>query len=158
VVQHISAGFAEGLATWLDQTVPIAVAMAADGAPAAPGAWLAPPGAHLELAVTRRLRLDRHTAAGPHRPSGDVLLGSIAEVAGPAGVAVVLSGIGRDGASGAAAVRRRGGLVIAQDEESSAVYGMPRAAMAGGSGLVLSPDEIAACLSGLRHRPLAMAP
>ena len=70
------------------------------------------------------------------------------------GVAVVLSGMGSDGAAGAAAVRRSGGLAIAQDEESSAVWGMPKAAIDLGAEVVLSLGGIAACLLGLRHGPL----
>jgi two-component system chemotaxis response regulator CheB len=154
VVQHISAGFTEGLAHWLDQSARIPVGIAADGALAGPGAWIAPEGAHLKLAPTGRLCLDRRTAAGRHRPSGDVLFDSIAAVAGETGVALVLTGMGSDGARGAAAVRRGGGLAIAQDEESSAVYGMPQAAVACGVDLVLSPDEIVACLMGLRSEPV----
>jgi two-component system, chemotaxis family, protein-glutamate methylesterase/glutaminase len=155
VVQHISAGFAEGLARWLDQSVDLPVGIAADGAPAAPGAWIAPDGAHLKLAPTGRLRLDRRTVPGHFRPSGDVLFESIAEVAGKTGVAVVLTGMGSDGAVGVSAVRRRGGLAIAQDQASSAIYGMPRAALAHGADLVLAPSEIAAFLAGLRYQPVA---
>jgi two-component system, chemotaxis family, protein-glutamate methylesterase/glutaminase len=154
IVQHMAAGFTEGLVRWLDQTAAIPVGIAGPGVQAAPGAWLAPEGAHLTLAVTGRLTLDRHSVAGPHRPSGDVLLQSIASAAGRAGVAVVLSGMGRDGAAGAAAVRGGGGLAIAQDEQSSAIFGMPKAAIDLGVEVVLSPDEIAACLLGLRHEPL----
>ncbi len=157
VVQHISAGFTEGLVNWLDQSVSLPVRMAADGMPAGPGAWIAPDAAHLKLAPTGRLVLDRRTVAGHHRPSGDVLLESIAEVAGAKGVAVVLSGMGSDGARGAAAVRRRGGLAIAQDEESSAIFGMPRVAIDFGAELVLSPADIAACLISLRYEPVARA-
>jgi two-component system, chemotaxis family, protein-glutamate methylesterase/glutaminase len=83
-----------------------------------------------------------------------VLLESIAEVAGAQGVAVVLSGMGSDGARGAGAVRRRGGLAIAQDQESSAIFGMPKVAIDCGADLVLSPAEIAACLIGLRYEPV----
>ena len=154
VVQHISAGFAEGLARWLDQSVSLPVGIAADGAPMAPGAWIAPDGAHLTLAPTGRLHLDRRTVTGHYRPSGDVLFESIAAVAGMTGVAVVLTGMGSDGAIGAAEVRRGGGLAIAQDQQSSAIYGMPRAAIARGADLVLSPREIAACLAGLRYQPV----
>jgi two-component system chemotaxis response regulator CheB len=154
VVQHISAGFTAGLATWLDRSVAVPVALATDGIPASPGAWIAPDGAHLKLSATGRLCLDRHTVSGRHRPSADVLLQSIAAVAGGAGVAVVLSGMGSDGAKGAAEIEQRGGLAIAQDEESSAVFGMPRAAIEGGAAVVLPPAEIAACLLALRHRPL----
>jgi two-component system, chemotaxis family, protein-glutamate methylesterase/glutaminase len=154
IVQHIAAGFTEGLARWLDQAAAIPVRLAEPDMPAAgPGAWLAPDGAHLTLTATGRLALDRHTVAGRHRPSGDVLLASIAAAAGRTGVAVVLSGIGSDGAVGAAAVRRSGGLAIAQDEESSAVFGMPKAAIDLGVGVVLSPSRIAACLLGLQPEP-----
>jgi two-component system chemotaxis response regulator CheB len=155
VVQHIGAGFTAGLAEWLDQTVSLRVAVARGGTQAGPGAWIAPEGAHLKLAATGQLYLDRGAVVGHHRPSGDVLLASIAAVAGRAGVAVVLTGMGADGAAGAAAVQARGGLAIAQDEESSAVYGMPKAAIDLGVAVVLSPNEIAASLLGLRHqRPL----
>jgi two-component system chemotaxis response regulator CheB len=157
VVQHISVGFTEGLARWLDQSVSLPVGIAEDEAPAAPGAWIAPDGAHLKLAPTGRLCLDRHTIAGHYRPSGDVLFESIAAVAGKTGVAVVLTGMGSDGAIGAAAVRRCGGLAIAQDQESSAIYGMPRAAVARGADLVLSPGEIAAYLTGLHYQPVTGA-
>jgi two-component system, chemotaxis family, protein-glutamate methylesterase/glutaminase len=152
-VQHIAAGFTGGLASWLDQNVPIPVTIAADGSPLAPGAWIAPEGAHLTVA-DGRLRLDRHTVAGRHRPSADVLLSSVATAAGRRGVAVVLSGMGSDGAIGAAEVRERGGLVIAQDEASSVVFGMPKAAIEHGVDLVLSPAEIVACLTLLRPEPL----
>jgi two-component system, chemotaxis family, protein-glutamate methylesterase/glutaminase len=154
IVQHIAAGFTEGLVRWLDQSALLPVGIAADGTRATRGAWIAPEGAHLKLAATGWLSLDRHTVAGRHRPSGDVLLGSIATVAGRMGVGVVLSGMGRDGADGAAAIRRSGGLAIAQDEESSAVYGMPKAAVDLGVDLVLSPGGITAYLLGLIQAPL----
>jgi two-component system chemotaxis response regulator CheB len=153
VVQHIGAGFAAGFAEWLDQTVPLRVAIASSGVQAGPGAWIAPEGAHLKLTATGQLYLDRRGVAGHHCPSGDALLESVAAVAGRAGVAVVLSGMGTDGAAGAAAVRARGGLAIAQDNESSAVYGMPKAAIALGVEVVLSPSEIAASLLSLVHEP-----
>jgi two-component system chemotaxis response regulator CheB len=158
VVQHMSAGFTEGLANWLNRISNLPVATAVDGKHAGPGAWIAPEGAHLSLSTNGQLSLDRRTMAGPHRPSGDVLLRSIAETAGPAGVAVVLSGMGADGAAGAAAVRHRGGLAIAQDETSSAVFGMPKAAIENGVDVVLPPDEIAGCLLRLRYRPIVGAP
>jgi two-component system chemotaxis response regulator CheB len=156
VVQHISPGFTEGLAQWLDRTVRLPVRVAEDGDPAAPGVWIAPEGAHLKLDSSGLLMLDTRTVADLHRPSGDILLESIAAVAGRSGVAVVLSGMGRDGALGAAAVKRSGGLAIAQDEESSAVYGMPKAALEAGVNVSLSPDEIAERLRTLRHAPMAV--
>lgn len=158
VVQHITAGFTEGLAQWLDQAVPPPVRVATAGPPASRGVWIAPDGAHLRLTAGRRLSLDRHTVAGMHRPSADVLLESIAAAAGQAGVAVVLTGMGDDGAAGTAAVRLRGGLTIAQDEASSVVYGMPRAAAERGVDLVLPPHQIAATLLGLRHEQFPEGP
>jgi two-component system, chemotaxis family, protein-glutamate methylesterase/glutaminase len=154
VVQHIGAGFTDGLADWLDQEVGLPVAMARDGARAAPGAWIAPAGAHLKLTGTGLLFLDRRDTAGTHRPSGNALLASIAAAAGPTGVAIVLSGIGADGAAGAAAVRRRGGLAITQDRASSAVFGMPQAAIDLGAELVLAPAEMITALRRLKHAPL----
>jgi two-component system chemotaxis response regulator CheB len=150
VVQHIGAGFAEGLADWLDQEVGLPVAVARDGARARPGAWIAPSGAHLKLTGTGLLFLDRRDTAGAHCPSGNALLASIAAAAGRTGVAIVLSGIGSDGAAGAAAVRRRGGLAIAQDQASSAVFGMPQAAIDLGVELVLSPADMITALLGLK--------
>jgi two-component system, chemotaxis family, protein-glutamate methylesterase/glutaminase len=155
IVQHMAAGFTDGLVAWLDQAVAMPVGVAADGMPAGPGAWIAPHGAHLTLTGSGHLAMDRHTRAGPHRPSGDLLLNSIAEAAGRNSVAVVLSGMGTDGAAGAAAVHRAGGLAIAQDEKSSAVFGMPRAAIDLGVDAVLSPGEIAGQLRRLRAQPLA---
>ena len=157
IVQHMAAGFTEGLVRWLDRAVAMPVGAAEDGMPAGPGAWIAPHGAHLTLTASGHLAVDRHTAAGPHRPSGDRLLQSIAEVAGRSGVAVVLSGMGTDGAAGAAAVHRASGLAIVQDEKSSAVFGMPQAAIDLGVDAVLPPGEIAGRLRGLRSQPLAGA-
>ena len=157
IVQHMAAGFTDGLVRWLDQNVAIPVRVAADGAQAGPGAWIAPHGAHLTLAVRGQMALDARTVAGRHRPSADVLLHSIAASAGRAGVAVVLTGMGRDGAAGAEAVRRGGGLAIAQDERSSAVFGMPKAAIDLGVEVVLSPGEIGECLLRLHHVPLTEA-
>jgi two-component system, chemotaxis family, protein-glutamate methylesterase/glutaminase len=154
VVQHITAGFHEGLARWLDDSVPLDVRMADAGVPAAAGIWIAPGGAHLRLGRDGTLILDEVTPAGRHRPSGDVLLTSVAEVAGHGAVAVVLSGMGRDGAIGARAVSDAGGTVLAQDEESSAVWGMPKAAAEEGRAAVLPLVEIGSRLRVLRLEPL----
>jgi two-component system chemotaxis response regulator CheB len=149
VVQHISAGFVEGFARWLDSEVPLPVQLAvSDGIPQ-PGVWVAPEGAHLILAEDGRIALDTTTVAGLHRPSGDMLLRSLATAAGRDAVAVVLTGMGRDGADGLADVRRAGGLTIAQDEATSAIFGMPRAAAESGSELVLPLEGIAPRLRAL---------
>jgi two-component system chemotaxis response regulator CheB len=149
VVQHIGVGFTDGLAVWLDDAVPLPVHLAQAGAPLEQGVWIAPDDAHLSLQLGGSLLLDGDTEAGPHRPSGNVLLRSLAEVAGASAVGVILSGMGSDGAEGIAAIRAAGGVTIAQDEESSAIYGMPRAAVEHGAELVLPLTEIASALLGL---------
>jgi two-component system, chemotaxis family, protein-glutamate methylesterase/glutaminase len=150
VVQHISAGFTAGLAAWLDEQLPLPAAVARAGSTLAPGVWLAPEGAHLAIGPARRLTVDRRTPPGAHCPSVDVLMRSAARALGPAAVGVVLTGMGRDGADGIAAVRDAGGLTIAQDADSSAVYGMPRAAADRGAELILPLREIPAALLALR--------
>ena len=153
VVQHMTSGFTEDLARWLGRTVRLPVGVVKDGERIAPGAWIAPDGAQLTIRSDGGLRLDRREQHGPYRPSGDVLFTSIAAAAERYGVAVVLTGMGSDGAAGAASVRERGGLVIAQDEASSAIYGMPKAA-ATGAHAVLPPDQIVGRL--LRLRPATL--
>jgi two-component system chemotaxis response regulator CheB len=130
VVQHMAEGFIDGLIHWLDQRAALPVQLARQDERARPGIWFAPDDAHLVLDVSMRLTLDRETVEGPHRPSADMLLASIARVAG--------------------AVRRAGGWVIAQDEASSAVFGMPKAAAEAGAQLVLPPTEIGAALSQVK--------
>jgi two-component system chemotaxis response regulator CheB len=152
VVQHMGGGFIDGLAQWLDGELPLPVRVASAGEPLAPGIRLAPDGAHLILGAARRLELDRTTVVGSHRPSGDVLLSSLARVAGAAAVAVVLTGMGRDGAAGLADVAAAGGQTIAQDEASSAIYGMPRAAAELGAQRIVPVDAIGPLLAVLGRR------
>lgn len=152
VVQHIAAGFIDGLVQMLRDAVVLPVATAHDGAPLRPGVWVAPEDAHLTITPARETALDRHTIAGPHRPSADLLLESLADVLGAGAVAVVLTGMGRDGAKGAAAIKARGGVVLAQDEASSSIYGMPRAAVQAGAR-PLAPQAIAAALRALSPAP-----
>jgi two-component system chemotaxis response regulator CheB len=128
VVQHIATGFTEGFARWLAGELRLRVGLASHGAHLSRGVWIAPEGAHLALDANRRLTLDRVSPARPHRPSGDVLLRSLATATGRESVGIVLTGMGSDGADGLAALRAAGGATIAQDEASSAVYGMPQAA------------------------------
>ena len=150
VVQHIAHGFTEGFARWLDQTVPLPVALAGDGQRLGPGIWVAPEGAHLVLRPGLRLALDTTASAGAHRPSGDILLTSMAESLGRLAAGVVLTGMGRDGALGLGRIARAGGLTIAQDEPTSAVFGMPRAAAEAGAEAVLPLRDIAGRLVALR--------
>ena len=149
VVQHIAEGFLDGLVQWLDERVLLPVSIARDGMPLRRGVWFAPEDAHLVLSPSMCLALDRETVIGAHRPSADMLLTSMADVAGRGALAVVLTGMGRDGAEGVAAITEAGGSVIAQDEASSIVYGMPKVAAQQGAALVLGLDQIAPTLSQL---------
>jgi two-component system chemotaxis response regulator CheB len=149
VVQHMAPGFIEGFVSWLDQKLALPVRIAAEGHRASPGIWFAPDGAHLLLSESMRFVLAEEPE-GPHRPSVDALLSSLARSVGAEAVGVVLTGMGRDGAAGAAEIRGVGGLVIAQDEASSVVYGMPRAVAEEGADLVAEPATLAEALTVLR--------
>ena len=149
IAQHITTGFADGLARWLDTSVAVTVQLAKGGEAATAGVWLAPDDAHLQLTPDGTLSLRAPSSSDRNVPSGDVLLKSLAKSLGRDAVSVVLTGMGRDGAEGSAAVRAAGGLTIAQDEATSVIYGMPRAAAERGVDLVLPLTEIAAELCTL---------
>ncbi len=94
VVQHMSVGFTQGLADWLDAQIPLPARVATAGVPATPGVWFAPDGAHLLLDRRLHLGLDRRTG-GRHVPSADVLFASMAKGIGAAAASVVLTGWAR---------------------------------------------------------------
>jgi two-component system chemotaxis response regulator CheB len=143
VVQHIADGFTEGLAAWLDQECALRVAVARDGEVLEPGTVrMAPAGHHLLVGPTRT-RLSDDPAVEGFRPSVTSLFRSASEAHGPRACGVLLTGMGRDGADGLVALRRAGGHAIVQDEATSAIFGMPRAAIeAGAADRVLALEEI----------------
>lgn len=138
IVQHMPTAFIELLATQLTKASAIPVSVARDGEALQPGrAWLAPGDSHLR--VERRegrlhASLDQSPPENFCRPAADVLFRSAAQACGARTVAVVLTGMGRDGLAGASAISSAGGVILAQDEDSSVVWGMPGAVV--GSGLV----------------------
>ena len=145
VVIHLAPNTRSLLPEILARATRLPVGPAFDGMPLTPATVaVAPPDAHLLVDDTETLRLDLSQLVHHVRPSADALLLSLAQNhAGPL-AAIVLSGTGIDGAAGAAAVKRAGGLVLAQDEETSQYFGMPGAAiLAGGVDEVLSLDAIA---------------
>lgn len=134
VVQHMADGFIEGLAAWLDGICPLPVSVGAGGRRLLPGSvTVAPSG--LNLVVHRELRVTTHEPPRSqyHVPGIDATFSSVADVAGADAVGVLLTGMGRDGAEGLKRMRDGGAFTIAQDEATSAVYGMPAAAMAVGA-------------------------
>ena len=150
VVQHIADGFTEGLATWLDQESELGVRVARDGDPLEAGVVLLAPTGHHLLVGRGRVRLSRDAPVEGFRPSVTPLFRSAAEAFGPRACGVLLTGMGRDGADGLQALRRGGGHAIVQDEATSAVFGMPRAAIeAGAADRVLALDDIPPALVDL---------
>lgn len=155
IVQHMTEGFMAGLVEWLSRQLRIPIRLAQEGDELRPGLLLmAPEGTHLIVERGGRTHLRREPPVAGHRPSADVLLHSLAEVYGEAAVGVLLTGMGRDGAEGLRAVRSSGGYTVVQDEESCAVFGMPKAAIELGAAQdVLPPAGIAERLIQLAHRP-----
>jgi two-component system response regulator WspF len=129
VVQHIAADFAPSLVNWLKARTALPVRLAVAGAEVKPGeVFLAGTNDHLILKPDRRLSYTVEPAELPYRPSVDVLFHSLATGWPRRGVAVLLTGMGSDGAQGLLCLRKAGWLTVAQDQSTSVVYGMPRAA------------------------------
>lgn len=132
VVQHMPPGFTEEFARSLDRICPLEVKEAADGDLVKPGRILIAPGdKHLE--VERRplgviARLSDAEPVNGHRPSADVLFASVAKHYGNRALGVIMTGMGRDGARELGTLMREGSRTLGQDEGSSVVYGMPKAA------------------------------
>jgi two-component system chemotaxis response regulator CheB len=150
IAQHISDGFAQGMAQWLDTLCTLRVAVARDGEALLPGrVYIADPATHLTLAPGNLIHLSPREPGDIYRPSCDRLLNSVA-TAGPLAIGVILTGMGRDGAQGIATIAAAGGTTLAQDEASSVVFGMNREAiLAGGVQRVLPLDAIAGELTRL---------
>jgi two-component system chemotaxis response regulator CheB len=137
IVQHMPPFFTTSFANRLDSVCAPKVHEAWDGAPLQTGVmYLAPGGAaHLEVAWSpnRKVRLVETPPVNRHRPAVDVTFHSVARQLGKAAIGVLLTGMGRDGADGLKAMREAGAQTIAQDKETSTVYGMPRAALENGA-------------------------
>jgi two-component system, chemotaxis family, protein-glutamate methylesterase/glutaminase len=132
VTQHMPPRFTAAFAGRLNRECPMTVSEATHEEPIEPGHVYIAPGSH-------HLQLGRHggrhvcllsdsAAVSGHRPSVDVLFRSAAQVAGATAVAAILTGMGKDGAEGMLEMRKAGAITLGQDEESSLIYGMPRAA------------------------------
>ena len=154
VVQHIASGFEEGFADWLAKDLGRDVKLAVHGEVAAPATVrICPSGVHLRLSRDGTLLLDTETAPrGGHRPSADELFGSCATSCPRQVAGVLLSGMGRDGAEGLAALRQAGGWTMVQDESSSVVFGMPKVALEIGAATIsLPPRELGRLLTRCWH-------
>lgn len=145
VVQHIAHGFLPGLAEWLSQTTGFQIHVGAWGVCPLPGhVYLAPDDFHMGISASGRILLTKEGAENGLRPAVSYLFRSLAEVCGPAAVGVLLTGMGKDGATELKLMKDKGAVTIAQDRESSVVNGMPgEAVKLGGATHVLPADKIA---------------
>ena len=159
IVQHMPKLFTGALAERLNQCCALRVEEAYENAAIVPGTiWLAPGDAHMEVAPRRmmtdaegvrggRVRLHQQEPLNHCRPSVDYLFHSAARLYGATALALVMTGMGSDGLAGARAVHESGGVVLAQDEASSAVWGMPgRVSKAGIASATLPLSAIGAAL------------
>jgi two-component system response regulator WspF len=129
IVQHVDAFFANGLAEWLTHKCALKVRLADEGQVVLPNkVYVAARNDHLVFGTDRTLRYTVEPEDYPYRPSVDILFESLAANYGRRGVAVLLTGMGRDGAKGLLALKNAAWHTIAQDEKTSVVYGMPKAA------------------------------
>ena len=151
IVQHITPNFSQGFAHWLNSSTELQVSLAEEAERIAPGRVLiAPEHAHMLVRPGGIIRLDRSPPVQGLRPSANVLFDSVARAYGDAAVGVILTGMGEDGADGLQHLREAGGYVLAQDEASCVIFGMPKAAIDRGVvDRVLSPDDVAATLNRL---------
>jgi two-component system chemotaxis response regulator CheB len=151
IVQHINAAFSESLVGWLASSSKLKVKVAKDGELLTPGTvLLAPSDAHLVISARGKVSVQPGGPRDGHLPSATLLLESAAKTYGRRAVGVILTGMGSDGVDGLAAIRAVGGKTLAQNQESSVVFGMPGAAIARGIvDHVVSGDELAQALMKL---------
>jgi len=145
LVQHMPAAFTTQYATQLAEFTGIRVKEAEANESLQPGTlYICPGGQHLRITPTGRIQLDGTTGRiNGYLPSIDATMESVAAFAGPLSIAGILTGMGNDGAQGAKAIKAAGGLVLAQDEATSVIFGMPAEAIkAGAVDQVLSIDDI----------------
>jgi two-component system chemotaxis response regulator CheB len=134
LIQHMPASFTAQFSRQLAEACAIPVKEAEAGELMRVGTvYVCPGGNHLRVSPSGRLLLDEGPRINGHRPSADLALESVADYAGPMGIAVVLTGMGNDGAKGVQALKAAGGHVIAQDESTSVIFGMPSEAIRSGA-------------------------
>src|SRR5579859_2304897 len=149
LVQHMPAAFTSQYAAQLEEFTGISVKEAAANDVLQPGAlYICPGGQHLRVSPTARIQLDSATGRlNGYLPNIDVTLESVAAFAGPMAIAAILTGMGNDGAAGAKAIKSAGGIVFAQDEATSVIFGMPAEAIKTGAvEQVLPIDDIYAAI------------
>lgn len=144
IVQHIDSNFADGFCNWLNATSSIKVNIARDGEKLLPGqAYLPPADSHLGIHKEGIAIVSKEPPERNLRPAVSYLFNSVAKTYGKNAIAILLSGMGQDGANELKILHNLGSLTIAQDEATSLVHGMPGEAIRiGGASLILSPENI----------------
>jgi len=144
IVQHISTGFLPGFVSWLNQTSNLPVKVAELNELIMPGnAYIAPDSYQMKISSSGRIILSLNKAENGIIPSVSALFKSVAETYGNKSVAILLTGMGRDGAEEMLELKNKGAITIAQDKESSVVHGMPGEAIKlGAARFVFSPGKI----------------
>jgi two-component system chemotaxis response regulator CheB len=144
IVQHMPAGFTRSFANRLDRLCSFSVKEAEEGDTITQGQTLiAPGGYHIVVTEEKRIKLDSGPSQHGVKPAVDPMMESVACVYTDATIGVILTGMGRDGVSGMQAIKKHGGVTIAQDEASSAIFGMPKAVIDEGyADMILSLERI----------------
>jgi two-component system chemotaxis response regulator CheB len=153
IVQHMAAGFVQGFAEWLAQSSALPVQLAAQGETILPGhVYVAPDEFQMKVERGGRIALSKDAPEGGLRPAVSYLFRSLVEAYGGEAVAVLLTGMGRDGAEEMKLLRDSGAITIAQDKESCVVHGMPGEAIKlDAAQLILPPEKIAPLLASLAN-------
>jgi len=159
IVQHLDPEFVPGFCAWMSAQTGRSVRPAVQGDRPEPGRVLVACSVdHLALAPDQSLRYTPEPVEQPYRPSVDVFFASLARFASRPGVAALLTGMGRDGGTGLLTLKRAGWRTLAQDEASSVVYGMPRAARDLGAALEILPvASLGAALEAAYTRRMPVA-
>jgi two-component system chemotaxis response regulator CheB len=154
IVQHIAAGFVQGMVDWLSETSTLALRVAREGDRLLSGhAFIAPDGVQMGVRAEGTIRLQAARSEERAAPSVSHLFRSVAEVYGPRAVGILLTGMGRDGADELRLMKDRGAVTVIQNRESSVVFGMPAAAKELSAALYeLPPERIAAVLAAVADR------
>jgi len=148
IAQHISEGFAEALVDWLGNKTSLSVRVAAQGEALIPGSvFIAPPEYNMQVDINKNIKLLPCVPGSIYHPCCDMLLSSVAHVYREGAVGVILTGMGDDGVKGMEEIKTAGGVTIAQNEQTSLIYNMPRLVIERGlADFIVAENDIASTL------------
>ncbi len=151
IAQHMSDGFVPGFVKWLNKTSNLNVKEGEDGETIIPGqVYLLPTNNNMEVEEGGKLKLSTRKTGGAYKPSCNILLSSVASTYRESSVGIILTGAGNDGVDGIMQIKKNNGITVAQDENTSLVFGMAKEAISSGSiDQVLPLQEIASYLDQL---------